>query len=62
MYAMITGAEVELAARRDGLQTIPNPQLPAKSPNFAVALVIDPGKYKSNRCFCKCFFFFTKGP
>ena len=62
IYAGITGALVEAAAMRDGLRVIENPQLPDKSPEFVVALVVDPSKYKSNRFFCKCFFFFTKGP
>ena len=62
MYAAITGAVVETAAVNDGLRVIANPQLPDKSLDFVVALVVEPSKYKSNRCFCKCFFFFTKGP
>ena len=62
IYAGITGAQVETAAVNDGLRVIANPQLPDKSPDFVVALVVEPSKYKSNRCFCKCFFFFTKGP
>ena len=62
IYAGVTGALMEAAAVRDGLRVIANPQLPDKSHDFVVALVVDPSKYKSNRCFCKCFFFFTKGP
>lgn len=62
MYAAITGALVETAAVNDGLRVIANPQVPDKSLDFVVALVVEPSKYKSNRCFCKCFFFFTKGP
>ena len=62
IYAGLTGPQMEAAAVRDGLRVIANPQLPDKSTDFVVALVVEPSKYKSNRCFCKCFFFFTKGP
>nr|XP_058961759.1 uncharacterized protein LOC131788688 [Pocillopora verrucosa] len=42
IYAGITGALVETAAVNDGLRVIANPQLPDKSPDFVVALVVEP--------------------
>ncbi|RMX38129.1 hypothetical protein pdam_00003077 [Pocillopora damicornis] len=42
IYAGITGALMEAAAVRDGLRVIANPQLPDKSTDFVVALVVEP--------------------